>query len=98
MDNYMINLLIDHLYEALEEFEVAYNEADFSGPLSATIGEDLHAALQDHAEFYMEGVGSLGELLSRGHLITSRVALIPVDAADFLKDLRLATEILKEVE
>ena len=93
--NNQIEILIENLYDALDEFEVAYNEADFSGPLSAVLGEDLYERLADDAAFYLEGVGLVGEVLARGHLIPSRVYLSP--CPNFLDDICAATEILKGV-
>ena len=89
-------ILIKDLYDALENFGIVYNKVDFSGPLSSIIGEDLYDRLADDSDFYMEGVGLVGEVLARGHLIPSRVHLCP--CPDFLDDIRSATEILEELE
>lgn len=86
--------LLDNLFAALEEFRAIYDtyDGDFN---PAVIGEDLYYALADEAGWFIEGRYNLGERLSRGRLISSRVFMSP--CPDFLENVIRVTEILRDM-
>lgn len=85
--------LLDDLSAALDEFRTIYDayDGDFN---VAVIGEDLYYTLQDEADWCMEGSYNLGERLSRGRLISTRVIMSP--CPEFLKNILRVVEILRD--
>lgn len=88
-----LEILIEDLYEAIEDFEHVYYKSGV--PLNpTTVGQELYDELSEAADFYFEGAGSVGDIIARGTLVTSRVGLMP--CGDLPKVLRTVTEILRD--
>lgn len=91
MNKQDFEILMEDLYDAIERFEIAYRK--FDGDFTpALIGQGLYDALSEAAEFYFDGAGTVGGIISAGHLISSRVWLCP--CPELAEVIRTVAEIL----
>ena len=96
-ENPDIEIIIVRADELLDEFSRHYMESPESFNPDF-IGIDRWARLLSNAKRFVDGVGLLGEWLSRGILNSDNMRLLPDDAADFVEDLDDVIQIIEEAD